>query len=191
MYAPVLVTPPETPVVSLDEAKKHLRVDIDDEDGLITGFVTSAIQYLDGYAGILGRCLMAQEWRQDFDCYERHLRLPLPASSVTSIVVTNTAGASSTIDEAAYELLADARGSYVRFADSYAGPGDVGTHNGIAVTFAAGADDPELVPQPIHTAILLLVAHWYQNREAASANAITALPLGVDALLAPYRRRST
>lgn len=192
MYVPVLVTPPDpaTPVVDLDEAKKHLRVDSDDENGLITGLIGAATQYLDGYAGILGRCLMAQSWQQNFDCYERCLRLPLPASTITSIIVTNSTGATSTIDESNYELLADARGSYVRFADGYAGPGDIGTHNGIAVTFSAGAEDPADIPQPIRTAILLLVAHWYQNREAVGDGTSAALPLGVDALVAPFRRVS-
>jgi uncharacterized phiE125 gp8 family phage protein len=188
MYAPVLVTAPETPVVDLADAKMHLRVDHDDENGLITALIATATQYLDGYPGILGRCLMAQEWRQDFDCYDRCLRLPLPASTVSSIVVTSSTGATSTIDPANYELLADARGSYVRFVDGYAGPGDIGTRHGIAVTFAAGAADADDVPQPIRTAILLLVAHWYQNREAVAAAADTALPLGVEALLAPFRR---
>src|SRR5690606_3870606 len=44
------------------------------------------------------------------------------------------------------------------------------------------------VPEPIKVAILLLVGHWYQNREAATAKSISELPYAVSALIAPYRR---
>ncbi|MFP5432845.1 MAG: head-tail connector protein [Alphaproteobacteria bacterium] len=38
-------------------------------------------------------------------------------------------------------------------------------------------------------AILLLVGHWYANREAVVTGTIaTQLPMAVDALLAPLRR---
>lgn len=37
-------------------------------------------------------------------------------------------------------------------------------------------------------AIKLLVGHWYNNREAASATPPAAIAFGVDTLLAPYRQ---
>ena len=40
----------------------------------------------------------------------------------------------------------------------------------------------------VRLAMLLLVAHWYEHREAASeVSGIKVLPLAVDALLGPYR----
>jgi len=76
MYAPIRTTPPATLPVSLTEAKLHLRVDHDDEDLLIEGLIGAATDHLDGWTGILGRCLEEQEWRQDFDGFE-NFRLPL------------------------------------------------------------------------------------------------------------------
>lgn len=38
----------------------------------------------------------------------------------------------------------------------------------------------------IKLAALLLISHWYENRESVSAEALTPLPMGVDLLLAPY-----
>jgi uncharacterized phage protein (predicted DNA packaging) len=43
-------------------------------------------------------------------------------------------------------------------------------------------------PQPaIGHAILLLIGHWYANREAATEAPPKAIAFGVDTLLAPYR----
>jgi len=57
---------------------------------------------------------------------------------------------------------------------------------------AIGVDkniDP--VPAPIKHAALLMVGHFYENREAVpDFRAATVLPLGVEALVAPYRAHS-
>ena len=39
----------------------------------------------------------------------------------------------------------------------------------------------------IWAAMLLLIAHWYANREAAAQN-LTEMPLGVEALLIRHRK---
>jgi len=46
-------------------------------------------------------------------------------------------------------------------------------------------DEP---PTPVVEAVFQLMAHWYQNREGVAVGVTTeVLPLGVKALLAPYR----
>ena len=55
------------------------------------------------------------------------------------------------------------------------------------VRYRAGYADGA-VPAPIRHAILLMVGHLYENRMAVTvATGMTALPMGVDALLSPYR----
>jgi uncharacterized phiE125 gp8 family phage protein len=188
MHAPVLVTPPAATPVSESEAKAHLRVDHTDEDGLITSLVKAATAHLDGYSGILGRCMVTQTWRQDFDAFSgRTLRLPLPAAGITSVKVRSSAGTLSTVSSDDYALKQDALGSYVRFDDGYSYPSDLAQSNGILVEFVAGYGDATAVPDALKVAILLLVGHWFANREAAGAS-MSETPMAVDMLVAPYRR---
>lgn len=60
---PILVSAPETQPVTLAEVKGHLRVDHGDEDERIIGLIAFAVGYLDGWTGVLGRCIMPQSWK--------------------------------------------------------------------------------------------------------------------------------
>lgn len=44
------------------------------------------------------------------------------------------------------------------------------------------------VPPPVQHAALLLIGHWYANREDVAPGAMTELPRASRALLSPYRR---
>ena len=61
--------------------------------------------------------------------------------------------------------------------------------NGVCVSFIAGYGAASTVPRAIKQAMLLIIGHLYENREAiAVSGAIPKeLPLAVDALLMPYR----
>lgn len=207
MHRPVLVTPPEILPVSLAEAKAALRVDDDASDPLITGMIRAATAHLDGWTGILGQCLVEQEWRQDFDCFSRRLKLPLgPVIEITGVTWRDAAEVETTVDEASYALRVDSGGRWqVRFADAFSLSSSLAEDAGLSVTFVAGyANIPEVpadgdtpavpaqstVPDDLKTAILLHVAHLYENREAVNIGNITTLmPLGYDALVRKYDRK--
>ena len=59
----IRVTPPTQPIVELNDAKAHLRVDHDHEDALIQTYLDAATAWVDGFDGVLGRCVMPQTWR--------------------------------------------------------------------------------------------------------------------------------
>lgn len=199
MYRPVLVTPPDAAVsiVSRTEAKKHCRVDFDDDNEVIDAFIAAAVAHLDGWTGILGRCLVEQTWRQDFDEIWDCARLPLfPVISITSITYRDTSNVQQMIDAGNYSLQIDELGGFVRYLSTYSPPSTFREKPAVSVTYKAGyanGDGPVLgtdFPKSIKQAILLLVGHWYNNREAAIPGlaGIAKLPFAVEALLAPYRR---
>lgn len=191
MLAPVRTTAPAATPVSLTEAKLHLRVDHGDDDTLITSLIQAATDYVDGWAGILGRCLVTQSWRQDFCDWPtcRVLRLPFPDVSAATVKYFDEDNTEQAVADAMVTVLSDARGSFVRFSDEFTYPGLYDDRaDAVQVTITAGYGEAADVPSAIKAAILLLVGHWYANREAVTSETATVLPMAVDALLAPYRR---
>ncbi|WP_315920433.1 head-tail connector protein [Mesorhizobium sp. SP-1A] len=194
MLAPVRVTAPEILPVSLAEAKVHLRVDPDAtlEDSLVEGLIRAAVDHLDGWTGLLGRCLVEQTWRQDFEAGTSRLQLPLgPVIDVISVTADGTP-----VDPASYSLSTDGGGRSFVTVDS-------GIGGAITVTYRAGYatipqdDGPPVVParstvpQSVKQAILLFVGAWYENREETAIGvSVAGLPgsVAAHALLAPYRR---
>jgi uncharacterized phiE125 gp8 family phage protein len=189
MLAPVRTVAPAALPVSLVDAKAHLRVIGAAEDVTIEGLIATATEHLDGWSGILGRALVTQSWRQDFGSFDGKMRLALkPAASVTSITYFDGSNVQQTLPGSVYQLFTDARGPYVALQPDQSWPGAHGRDDAVSVTYVAGSPASE-VPAPIRHAILLMVGHFYENREAIVVGTISGdLPLGVDRLLAPYRR---
>lgn len=189
MYAPVKTVAPAA-LITYAEAKLHLRLDSDEEQTLVEQLISAATEHLDGYTGILGRCLVTQTWRQDFDAFCQVLRLPLVAATITEMrAYAEDDNTGSVVTSTNYELLEDALGSYVRFIDDYTFPSSVRETRGVRVTFTAGYGAASSVPQAIKQAMLLMIGHWYATREAVNiGNIVSELPIGARALLAPYRR---
>jgi uncharacterized phiE125 gp8 family phage protein len=187
MYTPILVTAPAA-LVTKNEAKAWLRVDSGDEDELIQMLVDAAISHLDGYAGILGRALVQQTWRQEFDCFAPLMRLPLPAvhGDDESVVVKwrNTDGQLSTVGNDNFTLERDGLGSFVRFGRGYSFPGPLAYPAAVSIDWLAGYGAATAVPAVIKLAIRMLVATWFEDRSM-----LGKLPDGVAEMLEPVRLR--
>ena len=169
----VLVVPPAATPITLSEAKAQARVEHDDEDLLIQQYIDAATAWLDGPAGILGRCLVPPTWRADLATVGPAIRLPFPDSLVDSAVFTDAEGG-----ELIHELALQDQRPLLRPI--------TGLGRSAAITFTAGYGAPAEVPAAIRQAMLLLVTQWYEHRQVTGTG--TALPFAVDALLAPFRR---
>ena len=169
----VLVTPPVAQPITLCEAKAQARVEHDDEDLLLQHYVDAATAWLDGPAGILGRCLVTQTWRAELATVTGHIRLPFPDTVISSAVFTDAEGG-----ELIHELALQDQHPLLRPISGFGRPA--------AITFTAGYGAPADVPAAIRQAMLLLVTQWYEHRQVTGTG--TALPFAIEALLAPYRR---
>jgi uncharacterized phiE125 gp8 family phage protein len=175
--APILITPPAVLPVSLEDARRHLRVDATDEDFYIDGLIRAAVAYLDGWNGILAKCLINQTWSQSFTSLSDPLRLALrPVSSITSIGHGDDSPQEA-LDPLTYQLTTDSIGAKV-VAVSGAWP----SLDDVTITYVAGygaaAND---VPGNIRHAILLIVGAMFENREDPK------IPDAVYMLLRPYK----
>lgn len=173
MLSPVLVTAATDDVVSLAEAKAHLKVDFDDDDTLIQVMIDAAVGHIDGATGTLGRAIAEQTWSQEYEGFGGDLVLPLgPVQSVTSVAYDST-----TFSD--FRLLNDGRGAFLRVNDDTSWPSADGP---VTITFVAGYSE---IPAAIKAAVLLHIGTLYEYRET-SADKWTPTR-AYDALLAPYR----
>lgn len=174
--------------MTLAEAKAHCRVDGDAEDAFITSLiVTSRLQI----EAALGLALITQSWRLSLDAWPEGgaLELPMrPVQSVQAIEVERPGSATTTLPLSSYHLDGNAVPARV-LLDPAAIPMPDAIAEGISIRFTAGfGANAADVPQPIRHALLLLVAHWFENREPTTAGVpLAAIPDAVSALLAPFR----
>jgi uncharacterized phiE125 gp8 family phage protein len=189
----ILVTPPASEPVSLNEMKLHLRVDHSDEDALIQALITAARQHAET---VTRRQLVTATWELREDAFPPGLEwmLPLPPlRSVTSIKYLDENGVEHMFSSANYIVdTASEPGRIVLKSGSSWPGGPLYPANAVRVQFTAGYGDAADVPEPIRAAIKLLVGHLYEHRELAyesvyAARSLTAMEFSADALLWPYR----
>lgn len=187
MIKPALIQAPTAYPVSLADVKTHLRVDHDDEDALINVLIAAATDHLDGYGGILGKCLMRQSWRVSADRFCSP-KIRLPFSDIVSVVVkyTNSAEQELTVVASNYELLEDSLGAYLQLSPAFPFFELANTQDPAWVDLVLGAENASDLPQGIVLGMKMMIAHWYEQRSGQSAN--RGLPPGVEAILAPHRK---
>ena len=186
----IVVTPPTGEPVSLPEAMAHLRVDPPavgphPEEALIGALITAARQHVEETTG---RALLTQTREARWDAWADVLTLPIaPVQSVTSVTYVDLAGATQTLAGADYRI--DTASVLARVTPAYGTtwPTAQQVTGAIAVRFVAGYGAASAVPAALKVAMLLLISHLYENRNGATERALTEMPLGVSALLSPYR----
>lgn len=193
MLAPVRSTAPSVPVVTFEDADQWLHTDGDQaQRALVEALIGTATAHLDGWTGILGRCLVNQGWTVKFSDWPscQMLRLPFPDVSAVTVKYFDADNIEQTVDGDAVTILQDVRGSFIRFSEDFSFPSlydDRSDAVQVTMTAGYGAAGTD-VPAPIRTAILLMVSHWFHNREAVGDASTAELPFGANALIAPYRR---
>jgi hypothetical protein len=72
---------------------------------------------------------------------------------------------------------------YLRYGQSWPST-TLRPYNGVCITFTCGYGDASAVPENLIEAMMLLIGHYYENREAVITGQPAAeLPLGVERLL--------
>ncbi|MCA1368078.1 phage head-tail connector protein [Bradyrhizobium sp. BRP14] len=192
MLAPKLIAPPAETPVSLEEARRHCRIDADDGDAVLTALINAATSFLDGLSGVLGRCLINQGWRLSLSEWPTCgiVRLPFPDVSAATVKYYDVNNAEQPVPATLFERLEDELGAFIKFSDDFTYPAVFdGRSDGVQVDFTAGyGGSADAVPSSIRAAILLLVAHWYNNREASIDGQQSEIPFGASALISPFRR---
>lgn len=190
----VLVTGPATEPIELEEAKKHLNVDFDDDDELIDAMLKAARQSAEQFTG---RALIDQTWDVFLDEFPGVEFLDIkiaPAPVIEVLSVGYGTNYETVIDPAIY--IVDKAKAPGRLGLTVGGswPTVTKAANAIRVRFRAGYVDSETspvtgeVPYDIRAAILLTLGALYANREnIVIGQTPSLLPWGAEQLLRPHR----
>lgn len=151
-------------LVTLADAKAHLRVEEDVENTLIQSHINAAELFAVNY---LARNVYADQ----------------------SALTTAISGTASTLSAATAAYIAAVESAATISSDVEAGI----ALDAADMTYQAAQQNAKrtyagiVLNDAIKSAILLLVGHLYLNREAGTDKAISEIPFGVYALLQPFR----
>lgn len=170
-------------VMTVAELKAHLRVTHTLEDTLISDIRQAAIQYIEQYCNTRLGTFTAYGYLPDFvNSY-----IPIgPVNSVTAVEYeTDNSGTLSTLATSNWHTDIKSHVGRITFSD-YPQPYEYAMMP-VRITMNVGYAYTA-IPGPIMSAVRLLAAHLYENRQDEVIGSITSrLRLGIDALVSPYR----
>lgn len=182
-YPATITTPAAAEPVSDAEAKAQATIDFTDDNTLVTRLIAAARAHVEKYCGVR---FASQTITVSCDRFADMCRFPeAPATSITSIKYIDVDGIEQTLPNTVYELLADGLEPSITLKYGQSWPA---TRPGSRITVVAVVGWAT-APADVKHAMLLLIAHWYQSREAVNIGTIvTTLPMGVESLLCNDRR---
>ena len=185
-----LKTAPVAEPISLDEAKRHVRIDIDetDHDDYLQDLITVAREQVEM---ITWRKLVTQTWYaylQDWPSGE-YIELPFgKLQTVTAVKYTDVDAAESTWDSAEYIVGTDYQKGRITLANGYTWPNEnLYPSNPIEVEFVCGYGLAVSVPPQIKHAMKMIISELFENREISIIGTIQKEMDTVNNLLSDYR----
>jgi len=180
------LSPASKEPITLDQAKQHLNELENDFDQTIEANIVVARRWVERRTSLK---LRAVEVDLTLDFFPAVIELPFaPVSSITEIKFFNGLGVEEVLPVA--EFQSDLIGRPHRICPVFGSTWPVTETrlNAVTVTFVAGHDSNEPVPEDIIHGMKMLIAHWDRNREAVVIGTISkAIEFAVDSLVLPYR----
>lgn len=188
---------PELEPITLEEARLHLRLDVDLEgspathpdDDLVQALITVAREQAENYTGQIFASTTATLALDEFPARSIDLTV-WPVQSITSVQYQDSNGDPQTLSEDDYLLDDFTQPARLHPVDAF--PATDGTVNNIIVIMEVGctngqSPDDYPIPLAVKQAMLLMIGHLYSNRRDVTSTAMNELPMGSIHLLTPYR----
>lgn len=196
MILTVNTEPTVEPLTSAN-VKYHLRIEQTDSDydTTITNLIKAVRQWTENY---LNRALMTQTLDYYMDRFPSgdYYMLPRPPlQTISTLQYTDYNGDADTLTEGTeFEKDTDSEPGRIVLNYDYTWPTDtLHPKNPILTRYVAGysVNSPptaDEVPMAIRQAMLMLLTHWFNQRQPISMGvSLTEIPMTVKSLLAPYR----
>lgn len=169
-----IVEETENEPVSLEEMKAWLKLEIDDDDSVITSLITASRQHCENE---LNKSLVSQTLLATFDGFSVVLDLPFPPiESIEEVLYFDVDGEEQELEADSYWF---SKGIPARIEAKERFPATQSRPDSVSVEYITAGDCTE----NIKTAIRMLVAHWYTHRAAAEDRTVSEVPLAVKTIL--------
>jgi len=148
--------------VSLDEAKKHLRVSGTSQDTEITLLIEASTEKLERD---INRGILSATWQQSMSCFPSDsgmisLMMGMD-TNVSSITYVDTDGVTQTLDSSLWSYSQPRSGIFSEDADGWPEVSAETKSDKVTINFTCGVADSDCVPRMIKQAILLEVGRGY------------------------------
>lgn len=189
-----IITPASVEPVTLAEAKLHLRVDIADDDALISGFITAAREWAENLTNL---SWAQQTLEMAVDGFNHQLcLLQGPVSEVVSVVYEDADGNEQTASATLYRLGTDQYGNDVlTLKPGMSWPAANGMPGSVRIRYKTGPEPSGLppayvgFPESVKSAIKLQLGDLYEHRESSYVGVSHVQNPTAINLLHFYRRR--
>jgi uncharacterized phiE125 gp8 family phage protein len=178
-FSLVRVTAPAVSPISLAEAKAQMRVEGSDDDAIIQRLIDAAVAFVD-VQGVLGRAMITQTWGQWLSPNPSTVSLMLgPVQSVSAIKYYDLNGTLQTATLADFNVFGTPNRITITPKTGKAWPITQTRDDAIKIEYVIGyGDSAASVPQTVRHGLMMLVAHWYENRETTQEKQMQDLPYG-------------
>lgn len=172
------------------DLRARLRIDDTGEDDLLEAFLAAAAAEIEGPDG-QGVALMRQTWTLTLDGWSGYIPLPgWPVQSVEAIRYLDTTGAEQSLADpaAAFRLVTDVYPARLERRQGVSLPAVLPGPATVRIDYALGRATAAEVDAGLVTALALLAGHYHENREGSATVQVHEIPMGVQHILARYRR---
>jgi uncharacterized phiE125 gp8 family phage protein len=178
-FSLVRVTAPAALPISVAEAKAQMRVEGNDDDTIIERLVNAAVAFVD-VQGVLGRAMITQTWGEWLAPNPSTVMLSLgPVQSVSAIKYYDIDGVLQTATLADFNVFGTPNRITITPKTGKAWPVTQTRDDAIKIEYVIGYGDASTsVPQTVRHGLMMLVAHWYENRETTQEKQMQDLPYG-------------
>jgi len=176
---PFRVQAPFGDVVALDDLRDHCRQIGAEHDAKITAAAAAAVDYLDGYSGRLGRCILEQKWAFPLTSTGQTVRLPFPDSRDFKLEYRDGAGDWQVVPDITFGTAHD----YV-----WVETNNVDQEGPLFITAVAGAESASDIPDRIKQIVRALTVLWFDTPSTVTIDArAQEMPHGIETMIRSLR----